>query len=213
LKTTPKKPQQFDPPPAGAHIEERSVGLGLGLLVGALLGLLIGAITLLTFQLQRRDAVEEVKNVPAESNQPPINIVQPPIEIPRPEVLPTNNTTPAPTTENDPTIPVVVSSSPKDGATAVPIDAQIVLTFNVDMDPATITSETISVFNTTANQNITADFRLTYRQDAKQLTIAFADANDALSPGFEYGVLASTGVKSISGVSLEEPFRLTFTTK
>jgi hypothetical protein len=220
LKTTQKTPQQFEPPPPGAHIGERTHGLGLGLFVGALLGLLIGAITLLVFQLQRRDAVDEasggetMENKPTENTSEPINIVQPPIEIPLPEVLPTNNSTPSSTIDlDDQTVPVVVSSSPTHGASAVPTDAQILLTFNVAMDEETITAETVSVFDTTNDENISADFTLSYRQDSKQLTIAFADPGTTLSAKTEYGVLVSTGVRSISGIALETPFRLTFTTK
>lgn len=208
----------MSPPPPGAHEGDRVHGIGLGILVGALLGLAIGAVTLLAFVLMRRDVVEEIVN-----NQP----LNPPFEAPRPTVLPSNTTNvvntvnePAPTPAPTPTEPVnqpassaapsVESTSPPDGATDVPKDAEVVITFATDMDPATLTSGSVSVFDAEQGTNIASQLKMSYRADAKQLSITAPEGAYGWGSGNTIDVEVSTIAKDVQGRPLAKAFRMTF---
>jgi hypothetical protein len=196
----------MDPPPHGANLGERSGGLGLGLIVGVLLGMLIGAIALLVFKLKSDDAPEPqnqtITNAPTDT----------PTEVPRPTVSPdplnelNRSTEPVP-------VPEVASTSPTDGASSVPVDADIVITFSGDMNPETLTAETVSVFNSTSSQNISSLMEYSYREDSRQLTISFANAADMLDSKASFEVLLATGIESSLGEPLAEPYTFSFTTR
>lgn len=201
------------PPPPGAHEGDRVHGVGLGILVGALLGLAVGAVTLLIFVLVRRDVAEEVVR-----NQP----FNPPFEAPRPVVLPSNtpsstvnepsvNSTPTEPTPTTP--PSIASTSPLDGASDVPQDADVVLTFATDMDPATLTNASVSVFDAEEGTNIASQLEISYRADARQLTIAAPADADGWGSGSTIDVEVSTIAKDPQGTPLAQAFRMTFTTR
>ena len=191
------KPATMAPPPPGAQEGDRPHGLGLGLLVGVLLGLAIGAVTLLVFAIMRRDIVENVVNNSASK-------LNPPIVAPRPVVKP------APSTPS--VTPVVTSASPLDSATDVPPDADVILTFASDMDSTTLTSASVTVYDAAQGKNISADLQLTYRGDAKQLTISWGGTGNWGS-GNTVDIEVSTLAKDIAGQPLAEPFRMTFSTR
>jgi hypothetical protein len=205
-KSASNKPATMDPPPHGAHLGERSGGLGLGLIIGVLLGLLIGAIALLVFKLQSGDTQTTQNQVV--TNEP----TDRPTEVPRPTVSldPLNelnqSTQPVP-------VPEVTSTSPTDGANAVPVDADIVITFSGDMDPETLTAETVSIFNSTSSQNISSLMEYSYRQDSRQLTISFADMTAEFDSKSTFEVLLSTGIQSSLGEPLAEPYTFSFTAR
>lgn len=196
----------MEPPPPGAHEGERSrsqrastgsSGIGLGVVVGLLLGVAVAATTLLVLTL--------VNQQPARSSSVTTTPLNPVFQSPRPVVLPSNP--PVPTVA-----PSVTSTSPLDGATNVPADADITITFASDMDQATLNATTVSVFDGVRGKNVAAGLEFTYRSDAQQLTMS-------LPPGQTWGsgntidVEITTGATDAQGAALAAPFRMTFSTR
>lgn len=214
----PATPATMTPPPPGAHEGEREraseIGVGLGVLIGAVFGCAAAATTVLVIALMRGGL-----------NQPVVKL-NPSFQAPRPTVVPaTNAAVPAantsvtnspvvgPPATNTPAVPAsVVTTSPADGATAVPVDANIVLTFATDMDAASLGATTVSVFDTKRGKNIAAELGFSYRQDAKQLTIALPNGV-AWGSGNTIDVEVSVRAKDVAGQPLGQPFRMTFSTR
>lgn len=207
---------RLEPPPERKEREHH--GLGLGIFIGALVGLLIGALVLLVFELTRRDALEEVRNVLQEQSNKPASVPTPQeatansVELPRPIVVPDTND--APVTNTIPARPVreeltVVSTSPRADATSVPADSDIVLTFSSSMDADILNSSTVSLYENSKNISAQMDYR--YREESKQLTIRFDDASRKFAAGAVVQLIVSREVQSATGESLTNPFSLEFT--
>jgi Ice-binding-like/Bacterial Ig-like domain len=108
----------------------------------------------------------------------------------------------APTSDAAPTTPSVRSSSPIDGATAVPTNDSISVVFSEAMDPATLTTSTFTVRAGTA---------------VLPGTVIYADATAVFWPAAHLasdGVFTATitpGAHSAAGVALAAPYTWSFT--
>lgn len=206
---------RLEPPPERKEREHH--GLGLGVFIGALVGLLIGASALLVFELTRRDALEDVRDILREqSNEPASNItndLRPEVitnetkDLGRPVVI-TNSTN---TTKEEPTNDAfeVESTLPRADATSVPADSEVTLTFSAEMDPVTLSASTISVYENGKNISSSMDYR--YRDESMQLTIRFSDASRTFTDGAAVQIIVSREVETTEGEHLEDPFALEFT--
>ncbi len=106
--------------------------------------------------------------------------------------------------DDDPGIrPTVLSTSPVSNAVARPLNSQVVVTFSVAMDPATITSSTF-----TLKDGVTpVDGAVT----SSGATGTFAPTTN-LSPSVVYTATITTGVKSMAGSNLASNYVFSFTT-
>jgi Tol biopolymer transport system component len=98
----------------------------------------------------------------------------------------------------DDAAPLVISATPPDGATNVPINATISLLFNDDLDPASVTAASITFFPV-ANPNVTASG-----------TALNVTPQTDLAPSMPY-ILSVSGVTDTAGNPMT-PFTLHFTT-
>ncbi|HUX40712.1 MAG TPA: Ig-like domain-containing protein [Rectinemataceae bacterium] len=98
--------------------------------------------------------------------------------------------------------PTVLTVSPANGASSVPVNATITAVFSTAMDPSTITSSSFSVAGATGF--------VTY--DAITMTATFTPSNN-LGYATTYAVTISTLVKNTSGVSLAMAKTWNFTTE
>lgn len=108
----------------------------------------------------------------------------------------------APTSDAPPTTPTVRSSSPVDGATAVPINGSISVVFSEDMDPATLTTSTFTVRAGTT----TLPGTIIYADS----TAVFWPAAHLASDGL-FTATVTTSARSAAGVALAAPFTWSFT--
>ncbi len=201
------------PPPPGAHTHEQRHGIGLGLLIGILLGLAVGSVSLLVFSLMRDDTLDKLPlSTPVTQNI--VNVT--PVQTPRPEVRPSNTpiiNEPTDTESTDSKAPRILSTSPIEGATNVPEDAEIALTFNTSMDAETLDATTITITNKTTDEDLTEDMQFVYRADTRQVTISFRDPTASFGAEQLIEVVVGKKAKSAVGTPLEEAFELTFTTR
>ena len=98
--------------------------------------------------------------------------------------------------------PVVVSTNPDNGATSVPIDQVISVTFNEAMDASSINSSTFTVLGTTAVAGT-----ITY----SGLTASFTPSA-ALAPNTTYSARMTRGAKDLNGMALQSDYVFTFST-
>lgn len=106
--------------------------------------------------------------------------------------------------DDDPGIrPTVLSTTPVSNAVARPLNSQVVVTFSVAMDPATITSSTFTLKNgvTPVDGAVTSS----------GATGTFAPITN-LSPSVVYTATITTGVKSMAGSNLASNYVFSFTT-
>ncbi|WP_416866192.1 MAG: ice-binding family protein [Imperialibacter sp.] len=107
--------------------------------------------------------------------------------------------------DNDPTplIPQAVSSAPANDATDVETSAAVKISFNKNMDAATISSTT---------------FTLLAGTEAVAGTVTYADSTATFTPTNElaastlFTATLTTGAKDVDGLSLEEDYTFSFTT-
>ncbi|MFO0702394.1 MAG: Ig-like domain-containing protein [Candidatus Andersenbacteria bacterium] len=192
----------MSPPPPGAHRGERTqrTGLGAGLLVGALVGFALVAATIAVLQVVR-------------PTLPPATL-NPSTQSERPTVLPDNSSQRQPSdVVQTGTSPGVAAASPLDGATGVPPDAEVTLTFATDMIPATLSADSISVYDAARGANIAPELTFTYRRDAKQLTIGHATPGTTWGSGNSIDVEVTVAATDVAGHALAAPFRMTFSTR
>jgi len=96
--------------------------------------------------------------------------------------------------------PVIVAVNVAAAATCVPLNQKIQVTFNVPMDPLSITPTTFSIDGVSG----------TVAYDAIAQAATFTPAS--LAANTPYTITVTTGVKSVEGVNLAAPFHQTFTT-
>ncbi|MGK2963136.1 MAG: Ig-like domain-containing protein, partial [Gemmatimonadaceae bacterium] len=106
----------------------------------------------------------------------------------------------------DNTAPTVTAVVPKNDSIGVPTSSTVRVTFSEPMNPATITTSTITVRNTLT----TAPVAGTMSYDAATRTAIFTPGG--LSNLTSYTVTVTTGVKDVAGNQLAAPFTSTFTT-
>ncbi|MEQ8808796.1 MAG: ice-binding family protein [Imperialibacter sp.] len=107
--------------------------------------------------------------------------------------------------DNDPTplIPQAVSSAPANEATEVETSSAVEISFNKNMDPATISSTT---------------FTLVAGTEAVAGTVSYADSTATFTPANElaastlFTATLTTGAKDVDGLSLEDDYSFSFTT-
>ena len=100
-----------------------------------------------------------------------------------------------------PTTPVVVSSVPASGTSAVPFNTSIAVTFNVDIDPATLTPSTFYVSNVSG----------TVAYNATNVTAVFHPAAP-MAANTTYTVVLTTGIKSTAGATFAQQYSFSFST-
>src|SRR3989338_9136696 len=96
-------------------------------------------------------------------------------------------------------------TSPSDGATGVGIGDSIEVVFSEDMDPATISTETVTLADSNGNP---VDISVLY--SSRQLTIT---PLTNLGCQTTYTLTVRTGVRTLSGLSLIADWTITFTTE
>ncbi len=202
---------QMSPPPPGAHDGEKKYGFGLGITIGILLGLFLGTGTLLFFELQRKDVLENVQTS-IEKQMEVNNIPKSSTDASLPKVLPDNGLDQSISPQNTSGTPEVFQTSPLDNARDVPADAEISISFTASMDPDTLSKDTISVFSTDDLDDISDQMTFNYREESRQLTINFLDSTADFGSENIIEVVLTTKVKNIEGKSLEESFKLKFVT-
>ncbi|MFN3968265.1 Ig-like domain-containing protein [Flavobacterium sp.] len=98
--------------------------------------------------------------------------------------------------------PVVTATNPLDGATSVPLNQIITVTFNEEIDPNTINSSTFTIVGSNAIAGI-----ISY----SGTTATFIpDVN--LTPNTTYVGMVTTAVKDLNGNALQQDYIWTFTT-
>jgi N-acetylneuraminic acid mutarotase len=107
----------------------------------------------------------------------------------------------------DVTAPLVVSVSPPAGASDVAVNATVLVTFNEQMDPASIDASTITLHDELGNPVPTSVAYLAYSKSAR-LTPA-----SPLAYSITYDVMVTQGVRDVTGNSLAEPYAFSFTTR
>jgi hypothetical protein len=98
--------------------------------------------------------------------------------------------------------PKVTLTNPANGATAVPLNQVITVTFNEEINPSTINATTFSV-----NSTSTIGGTLTYSG-----TTATFTPTVNLTPNTTYAVKITTAVKDLRGNALQEDYIFTFST-
>jgi hypothetical protein len=114
--------------------------------------------------------------------------------------------TPPPTTA----APLVVATSPNNGATGVERTIRPEVTFDTDLKSGTVTSRNVKlqVYNPKKKKWLAVTSTPSYAN--KVITVAPASVLGAQK---RYRVVLNTDIKSTDDKSLEKPFRLTFTTR
>ncbi len=95
--------------------------------------------------------------------------------------------------------PTIVSVAPLDASTGVPSDASVAVTFSEAVDPASITTSTLSIDGVSGLAASTDEF-------------ASFTPNSQLSPSTVYNATVTTGVKDLAGNTLAEDYSWSFTT-
>jgi hypothetical protein len=103
--------------------------------------------------------------------------------------------------------PTVLTVSPANGATNVPVTTAVNITFNEAMDASTINGTTITLKNTATSAAVAGV--VTYNTATHVATFT---SNASLSNGTNYTVTVTTGVKDVAGNAMAGQFTSTFTT-
>lgn len=106
--------------------------------------------------------------------------------------------------ENFGVCPVVLSTTPEDGATSVPLTSHVTVTFNEEMNPETITQTS---FTLSGPEKVTGE--ITY--DTKTNTLTFVPENE-LEYATTYTGRVATSVKDVLGNALQTDYVWSFTT-
>ena len=107
----------------------------------------------------------------------------------------------------DVTAPTIVSRSPLNGATSVPINTDVVITFSEPMNPASLTTTTITLTPTSGGAAVAA----TVTPGAGNTTATLNPTGDLLY-NTSYTVTVTTGVEDAAGNNLAAQSTSTFTT-
>ena len=131
-----------------------------------------------------------------------------PVPVPVPAPSPTPNPAPvpvpvpAPAPAPDGTAPTVMSVSPANGATAVPVGASISVTFSEAMNPATVNNTNVSVAGSTG----TVSYSGTTARFTPSVPLAVSTPYEVIVKG------GGSGVKDTAGNPLRADFRWSFST-
>ncbi|MFD2516359.1 InlB B-repeat-containing protein [Salinimicrobium flavum] len=98
--------------------------------------------------------------------------------------------------------PIILSTIPEDGDINVPLDQVISVTFNTELDPQTVNSQTFKVNGTSALAGT-----ITYSEST-----AFFTPSADLLPNTTYTGTVTTGIKDPLGSALQENYVWSFTT-
>ncbi len=101
--------------------------------------------------------------------------------------------------------PQVVSHYPLADATDIPLDADITVTFSIDMDPATIIADNFTVYGSTSLDHT---FAVTYDQPTRTATL---DPDASFERGEDISVDINPAVESANGMPLEGTYSWEFT--
>jgi len=105
--------------------------------------------------------------------------------------------------------PVVNDTAPAINAEGMYVDGTITAGFNEPMDPSTINNSTFTLMTIDGNP---VNGTVRYVQNGTQSGIATFQPANNLEPATMYTASVSTGVKSLAGNSLAEPYTWSFTT-
>jgi hypothetical protein len=108
-------------------------------------------------------------------------------------------------TERDTTAPTVSSTSPSDGTTSVAVYSAVILTFSEEMDPATITTATVTLED--ADSDTVAG-----SVTSSGTTATFTPAEN-LESNTTFTLSVSTGAEDLAGNGLESAYSFSFTTE
>ena len=112
--------------------------------------------------------------------------------------------------------PAVVFTIPANGATNVPVDADLIARFNKDLDPVTIENGTFTLFNTTdgvsvVNSCIWLGSGTDVSYDSSTFTASMCISPDLLHSK-TYTATLSTGIRDLAGTPMAAPYTFSFTT-
>jgi len=121
------------------------------------------------------------------------------------------------------TEPTVISSSPCNGATAIPTSTNTsdnvvtgiaaTATFSQPMDPATINSSSAgNLLTFTVKETSGSNISGTVVMNATNTVATFTPTSSALNPNTTYTATVTTAAKNASGVAMANPIAWTFTT-
>jgi len=102
--------------------------------------------------------------------------------------------------------PLVISTDPADGATGVPFNKVITATFNVEMNPATITTTSFTIAEEAKGEMLTEGV-VTYSGKTATFT-----PSSPLDPNTTYTGTIKRSVKGLTGLALQEDYVWTFKT-
>jgi hypothetical protein len=104
--------------------------------------------------------------------------------------------------------PAVVSTSPTNGASNVPVTSPVSATFSKDMDASTINGETFLLRVSSTGGTVAGS--VSYNSGT--LTATFTPTGGPLANGVGYTATITTGARDVSGLPLASDFILTFST-
>lgn len=116
------------------------------------------------------------------------------------------NTTDASPRATDKVAPTAISHQPEHNSSDIPLNISIPATFDEDVDPATITPDTVLVVDDITGETLEGE--ITYDHSSK--TAIFRNAE--LLPDSIYTVALTTGIKDLAGNPMEEDYTWQFTT-
>ncbi|MFO0704741.1 MAG: Ig-like domain-containing protein [Candidatus Andersenbacteria bacterium] len=185
-------------------------GLGLGMILGVLGGLLVGVVVLLTFELSRRDALLEVEQRLAETNEKVTTPERVGTAIDADGMDESTTTTPStPTTPPTPGAPTISKTTPANGAKNVAKNLdKILITFSAPMQGEFFDSNSIGIYR----NGIRISNRFSYDYKASSNTVQVTlSSGQILEPGSQIEVRVSGEVKSATGMSLGDTQTFSFT--
>lgn len=100
--------------------------------------------------------------------------------------------------------PVVLATSPENGATEIPLEKAVTVTFNERMNPATITQAAFTLLGTNKVSGA-----ISYNEENNTLTFV---PESPLEPGITYTGRVATSVKDLLGNALQTDYVWTFST-
>ncbi len=216
----------MEPPPAqkpkSVEPQPEHHGLWLGVFIGALLGLLIGTATMLVLELNRRDALDELKQqlqtnsapaaVPATSQRPPAPVAAVTNTAPSPQLQRSSSASSSAAasllnTAQTGQAPIMLGSSPADGGKDIAKDMTLSLTFSESMLESALTSNSVIVYEN--GKNVSDQFKYTYRDDMHRLSLQ--RDGTTFTPGAQVEIRITPLVKSQKGVAIEQMQTVSFT--
>jgi hypothetical protein len=113
------------------------------------------------------------------------------------------------TTIADTTAPTVLSTTPTNGATGVPVNSTVTVTFSEDMDPTTLNGTTTNFTVKTTAGSVSVAGTVSYNVSTR---IATFTPTLPLAPSTNYTVTITSGAKDLAGNGLAGNFTFTFQT-